>query len=132
MSKILTVELDFTLEQLVPALQQTGIEVQHRPGRRLLLPVSAECIPEPVDVLCPAGSADTLEAWGFRIDDQTLELVCGEFDRDILMQGTINPLRKRIAQARVEQALLELEQEDQPLKAGHEQITVGGPKKRQP
>lgn len=125
MSKILTVELDFTLEQLVPALQQTGIELQHRPGRRLLLPVSAECIPEPVDVLCPAGSADTLEAWGFRIDNQTLELVCGEFDRDILMQGMINPLRKRLAQTRVEQALLELEQEQQSIETSPERITIG-------
>lgn len=111
MSQILTVPLDLTLEALQTALRARGIEVQHRSGRKLLLPVSSECIAEPVDLLCSAGAADTLEAWGFREKEGQVELVCGQFDRSILQSGLLDPIRRAQALERVTKALQEIDEE---------------------
>lgn len=112
MSQILTLELDLQLEELQRELQARGVVPQSRPGRRLMLPASGECIPEPVDLLCPAGSADTLEAWGFRVSQGKLSLVCGEFDRQVLLEGLVDPIRKSIATQRVKKALQELQDQE--------------------
>lgn len=111
MSQILTIPLDLNLETLHTALKERGIEVQQNPGRKLLLPVSSECIAEPVDLLCKAGAADTLEAWGFRTQGDQVELVCGQFDRNILQEGLLDPIRRALALQRVTQALQDVEPE---------------------
>lgn len=111
MSQILTVQLDLSLQELQSALAQRGIEVQQSRGRRLLLPVSAECIAEPVDLLCQAGSADTIEAWGFREQEGQVHLVCGQFDQTVLQEGLLDPIRRSIALERVQKALQEVDEE---------------------
>lgn len=111
MSQILHISLDLTLEELQDALVQRGIEVQQKSGRKLLLPVSSECIAEPVDLLCKAGSADTLEAWGFRVQSGQVELVCGQFDQTVLQEGLLDPIRRDLALKRVKHALGELQEE---------------------
>lgn len=111
MSQILNIALDLKLPELHAALLERGIEVQQKSGRRLLLPVSSECIAEPVDLLCKAGSADTLEAWGFRIQEGQVQLVCGQFDQEVLQSGLLDPIRRSLALTRVKHALTELQEE---------------------
>lgn len=111
MSQIVHIPVDLTLEQLQRACQERGVKVEHRPGRRLLLPVSPECIAEPVDLLCQAGIAETLESWGFRERNGQVELVCGEFDRNHLQENLLDPIRRSVALTRVTKALEEVEQE---------------------
>lgn len=111
MSQIVKIQLDLSLQQLQSALQDQGIEVIARPGRKILLPVSPECIAEPVDLMCAAGTAQALEAWGFREHKGQVELVCGEFDRNILQEGLLDPLRRAIALKRVTKALEDIDQE---------------------
>lgn len=111
MSQILSVQLDLSLQELHAALTERGVKVQHRPGRKLLLPVSSECIAEPVDLLCEAGVADALEAWGIREHEGEVLLVCGQFDQRVLQEGLIDPIRQSLALARVQHALHELDQE---------------------
>lgn len=112
MSQIVTLDLDLSLEELKQGLCARGITTQvPELGRRMRLAVSAECVAEPVDLMCPAGSALSLEAWGFRMENGSLLLVCGEFDRSILQEEVIEPIRRAVALSRVQAAIAEVEQE---------------------
>lgn len=113
MSQIVTLDLDLSLDELKQGLRDRGIAMQNPElGRRIRLAVSAECVAEPVDLMCPAGSAQSLEAWGFRREGGKMLLVCGEFDRDILQEEVIDPIRKATALRRVKAAIAEVQQEN--------------------
>lgn len=117
MSQIQTLATRMSVDEVLHALRLHGLEAQQARGRRLLLPVSAECIPEPVDILCAAGSLNTLEAWGFRMEGDSgfLTLVCGEFDQKILDETLLIPARKRVASQRAVKALAEIQAESAEL-----------------
>lgn len=126
MSQIVAVQLDLNLEELVSALTKRGIRAQSTPGRRLMLPASGDCIAEPVDLLCPAGHGDTLESWGFRLHDGHVSLVCGEFDRQILLDGVVEPVRQEIARARVQAALAALNADQEEAIEPSIQVEISG------
>jgi hypothetical protein len=84
--------------------------------RGLSLAGSIECAGEPVDLRLPAGSAGSVEDFGWRVGtDGTLTLVCGEPDREHLDSALLAPLRAAIAanqaRAAAKAAGLEVEEE---------------------
>ena len=99
MSRYVSVALaGVTLGEVTAALQELGLA--HQVGERLL-EGSLECAGEPVTVRCPDGIAGTVEDFGFRVDDGTLTLVCGELDRDRLETTLVPRLREAIAKMRL-------------------------------
>lgn len=97
------------LDEVVTALVALGLPVQRGRGRgRVMLEGSVECPGEPVDLRLPAGTLDTVEDFGFsRTADGTLQLVCGELDRALLLERLLPPLHAAVTEARVRAAASE-------------------------
>ncbi len=73
--------------------------------RGLSLAGSLECSGEPVDLRLPAGSAGSVEDFGWRSEsDGRLTLICGEPDRDHLEKALLGPLRAALAAQRARTA----------------------------
>jgi len=69
--------------------------------RGLSLAGSIECAGEPVDLRLAAGSAGSVEDFGWRVEsDGALTLICGEPDREHLDTALLGPLRATIAASR--------------------------------
>lgn len=117
MSQLQYIQVALDCEELVAALAKRQIyPLVPAPGRRQLLPVSANCVPESVDLAFAAGTAHTLEAWGLRKEGRTLVLVCGEFDRKVLTQGLLQPIQRAIVAGQVAK---ELRHQDAQLEVTH-------------
>ena len=126
MSRFLTVKLALDVESFCEGMQALNLPVETaRPGRQLMLGSGAACIPVPVDLRCPAGTADTIEAWGVRVTSGILELVCGEFDRAHLEEKWIPKIRRAALERRIEHAAA-IENIDIEVSASvDEHLTVG-------
>lgn len=99
LSRYVTVELTgVTLGEVTAALG--ALDVAHDVGERML-EGSLECAGEPVALRCPDGVAGTVEDFGFRVDEGTVVLICGELDRDRLDAQLLPRLRETIAKARL-------------------------------
>jgi hypothetical protein len=88
-----------------------------RPRRRVRLQGSLECVGDPVDLRLEAGVCDTVEDFGFVLEDGVLRLVCGELDRGQLEAELLPRLRQGAAVASVEQALTASGMQVRELKA---------------
>lgn len=114
MSRYVHIELRATtLEAVEDALRVLALPYA-RPRRRVRLRGSLECTGDPVDIRLEAGLLDTVEDFGFAVDDGVLRLICGELDETSLRDALLPKLRHAIAQQRVEQTV------------SHEGLTVVG------
>jgi len=91
------------LDEITAGLVQLGLPVE-RGRRRRMLEGSVECSGEPVDLRLPAGTADSVEDFGFIQGPDGPVLVCGELDRELLEQALLAPLRQAITELRLRQA----------------------------
>ncbi len=90
------------LEEITAGLQSLGLEpVRADVDQGLCLAGSLECAGEPVDLQLSAGTAGSVEDFGWRQEpDGSLILICGEPDREHLQQHLLGPLRAAIAALR--------------------------------
>lgn len=104
MSRYVRIELrGTTLEAIEAALQAQGLPYE-RPKRRVRLRGSLECTGDPVDLRLAAGVHDTVEDFGFVVEDGVLTLVCGELDRDALEDSLLPALHQASAAHLVQEA----------------------------
>ncbi|MEE9385861.1 MAG: hypothetical protein V3V08_20820 [Nannocystaceae bacterium] len=71
-------------------------------GRRIMLTGNLECAGRPVDVRFAAAALQTVEDFGLIDDGAGLQLVCGEFDHDLLRETFLPQLRQAIVRCRAE------------------------------
>jgi len=114
-----------TLPELVDALGRLGVTSHVGVDDEVALPPSLECAGELVEVACPAGAANTVEAFGFRLGTtdrsvqgvpgesrvawartaretaMSITLVCGDVDRRMLERELVPKLRFELAAARI-------------------------------
>ena len=106
MSRYVHIELRATtLEAVELALRTLALPYQ-RPRRRVRLQGSLECTGDPVDIRLEAGILDTVEDFGFAVDDGVLRLICGELDEAHLQAELLPKLRQAIAEQRVQQSVV--------------------------
>lgn len=91
------------LDEVRAGLEAMKLTVQQARGR-VMLEGSIECSGEPVDLRLPAGTLDTVEDFGFVLEQGQVRLVCGELDRTLLEQNLLTPMRAALAEGRVRQA----------------------------
>lgn len=104
MSRYVHIELRATtLEAVEVALRQLDLPYA-RPRRRVRLQGSLECTGDPVDIRLEAGLLDTVEDFGFAVDDGVLRLICGELDETPLQEALLPKLRQSIAEQTVQQS----------------------------
>lgn len=94
------------LHEVTTALVGMGLQVQRGRGQ-VMLEGSLECTGEPVDLRLPAGTLDTVEDFGFVRTAEGLRLVCGELDRDVLVERLLGPLRVALTEGRIRAAATE-------------------------
>lgn len=103
MSRYVHIELRATtLDAVEAALRELDLPFE-RPRRRVRLQGSLECTGDPVDLRLASGVCDTVEDFGFAVEDGVLRLVCGELDQSALEETLLPPLRQAIATATVRQ-----------------------------
>ncbi len=90
------------LEEVVAGLKALGLDpLRAELAQGLSLAGSLECAGEPVDLRLPAGTANSVEDFGWRQEpDGALTLICGEPDREHLQTKLLGPLRAVIAATR--------------------------------
>ncbi|MGH1340067.1 MAG: hypothetical protein ACRBN8_00845 [Nannocystales bacterium] len=105
MSRYVHIELRATSLDAVEAALSTLNLPYVRPRRRVRLEGSLECTGDPVDIRLEAGVCDTVEDFGFVVDDGVLRLVCGELDQAQLETALVPKLRQTTAVEAVERAV---------------------------
>ncbi len=104
MSRYVRIEVrGVTLDGVEAALSAHGLPYQ-RPRRRVRLEGSLECMGDPVDLRLPAGVHDSVEDFGFVVEQGQLVLVCGELDRDALERSLVPALHQSTAAHAVQAA----------------------------
>ena len=90
------------LDEIAASLQKLGLKpVRAELAQGLCLAGSLECAGEPVDLQLSAGTAGSVEDFGWRQEpDGSLILICGEPDREHLLKNLLGPLRAAIAAER--------------------------------
>lgn len=103
MSRYVSVQVAASLDEVRAAVASLDLEVQSGPGNEtLMLDGSLECAGEPVHLRFEAGTLNSVEDFGFRLDDQGVVLVCGDVDRNVLERELLAPLRAALVKARLE------------------------------
>ena len=106
MSRYVHIELRATsLEAVAAAL--SGLSLPYaQPRRRVRLEGSLECTGDPVDIRLEAGVCDTVEDFGFVVEDGVLQLVCGELDQTQLEETLLPKLRQATAVEAIERVVI--------------------------
>lgn len=105
MSRYVHIELRATTLEAVELALRTLALPYARPRRRVRLQGSLECTGDPVDIRLEAGILDTVEDFGFAVDDGVLRLICGELDEAQLQAELLPKLRQSIAEQRVQHSV---------------------------
>lgn len=106
MSRYVHIELKATSLDAVEAAVSALDLPYTRPPRRIRLEGSLECTGDPVDIRLEAGVCDTVEDFGFVVNDGVLRLVCGELDQAQLEAELLPKLRQATAAQAVERAAI--------------------------
>jgi len=97
MSRYVQIELGATtLDAVEAGLRALALPFE-RPRRRVRLRGSLECTGDPVDLRLEAGLCDTVEDFGFVVEDGVMRLVCGELDETQLRETLLPRLRQATA-----------------------------------
>lgn len=107
MSRYVHIELKATSLDAVEAAMVALKLPYIRPRRRVRLEGSLECTGDPVDIRLDAGVCDTVEDFGFVVNDGVLRLVCGELDQAQLEGALLPKLRQATAAQAIELAAVE-------------------------
>lgn len=105
MSRYVHIELRATTLEAVELALRTLALPYTRPHRRVRLQGSLECTGDPVDIRLAAGILDTVEDFGFAVDDGVLRLICGELDEAQLQAELLPTIRQSITEQRIQQSV---------------------------
>ncbi len=105
MSRYVQIELRGTTLEAVEVALRTLALPYARPRRRVRLQGSLECTGDPVDIRLEAGILDSVEDFGFAVDDGVLRLICGELDEAHLQAELLPKLHRSIAEQRLQRSV---------------------------